>query len=183
MSTSKQLVSVDDYDRMIATGQLAENDRVELIRGEIIEKMPIGPSHSSVVKWFVKNLAPLLGDDAILGAQDPVRLDDSEPEPDVSIVRPRNDLYRSGHPRQSDILLLVEVSDSSLEFDREIKGPIYADAGIREYWIVNLVDDCIEIHRDPRGGEYRDVRTVVRNDTISMLAFPTIEMKVNEILG
>ena len=183
MSTSKQLVSVDEYDRMIATGQLAENDRVELIRGEIVEKMPIGPSHSSVVKWFVKNLGPLLGDAAILGAQDPVRLDDSEPEPDVSIVRPRNDMYRSGHPRPNDILLLVEVSDSSLEFDRDIKGPTYADAGILEYWIVNLVDDCIEVHRDPREGGYRDVRTVIRGDTVSMLAFPAIEMKVDEILG
>jgi Uma2 family endonuclease len=183
MSTSKQLVSPDDYDRMIATGQLTENDRVELIRGEIIEKMAIGPSHSSRVKWFVKHLGPLLGDAAIIGAQDPVRLDDSEPEPDISIVRPRDDLYATGHPRSDDIFLLVEVADSSLEFDRDVKGSMYADAGIREYWIVNLIDDCIEIHRDPRGGVYRDVRTVARDETSNLLAFPQIVLKGNEILG
>lgn len=183
MSTSNQLLTPDDYDRMIATGQLTENDRVELIRGELVEKMAIGPSHSARVKWFVKHLGPLLGNAADVGAQDPIRLDDSEPEPDISVVRPRDDLYASGHPQPKDIFLLIEVADSSLEFDRDVKGSMYADAGVRDYWIVNLIDDCIEIYRDPRGGAYQDVRTVARDETINMLAFPQIVLKANEILG
>lgn len=183
MSTSKQLVSVDEYDHMIATGRLTENDRVELIRGEIIEKMSIGPSHSSCVKWLNKNLGRLLGNAAEIGVQDPVRLDDSEPEPDISVVRPRDDLYKSGHPRPKDVFLIVEVAESSLDFDRDVKGPMYADAGIREYWILNLVDECIEVYRNPQDGAYRDVRTVGRDKTVGMLAFPKIELKVNEILG
>jgi Uma2 family endonuclease len=183
MSISKQLVSVEEYERMIASGQLTENDRVELIRGEIVEKMTVGDPHTGCVKFLNRRFGALLGESAMLGIQDPIRLTDSEPEPDVSVVEPRKDFYRSGKPRPKDIFLLVEVADSSLDFDREVKGPLYAEAGIREYWIVNLVDDCIEVHRDPHGGGYRDVRTAGRGDTIRMLAFPQVELTTDEILG
>ena len=183
MSTSKQLVSVEEYDRMIALGQLTENDRVELIRGEIVEKMPIGDPHTGCVKFLNRRLGALLGDSAILGIQDPVGLADSEPEPDISVVKPRQDCYRSAKPRPKDIFLIVEVADSSLDFDREIKGPLYAEASIREYWIVNLVDDCVEVHRDPIGCGYRDVRVVGRGDSIRLLAFPEIALTTDEILG
>lgn len=183
MSTSKQLVSVAEYDRMIAAGQLTENDRVELIRGEIVEKMPIGPTHSGCVKWFVNILPGLLGGAATMSAQDPVRLDDSEPEPDISVLRPRPDGYRSRHPRADDVLLIVEVADSSLEFDRDVKGPLYAENGVREYWIVNLADECIELHRDPQDGVYRDVRSAGRDETVGILAFPQVELRVDDILG
>src|SRR5262249_54420664 len=124
MSTSKQLVSVDEYDRMIVTGQLTENDRVELIRGEIVEKMPIGDPHTGCVNFLNRRLSVLLGDSVLLGIQNPIRLADSEPEPDVSVVEPRDDFYRSGKPRPQDIFLIVEVADASLDFDRDVKGPL-----------------------------------------------------------
>jgi Uma2 family endonuclease len=183
MSTSKQLVSVDEYDRMIALGHLTENDRVELIRGEIVEKMPIGDSHIGCVRFLVKRFASLLGDSVTLGIQDSIRLPESEPEPDVSILEPRDDCYRSGKARPIDVFLLVEVADSSLDFDRDVKGPLYAEAGIREYWIVNLVDDCVEIYRNPRGGVYQSVQTARRGAAISPLAFPHATLTTDEILG
>ena len=183
MSTSKQLLSVAEYDRMIASGELTEHDRVELIRGEIVEKMPIGDPHSGCVNHLNRRFGALLGNSAMLIVQNPIRLADSEPEPDIAVVEVRDDSYRSGKPRPKDVFLLVEVADSSLEFDRDVKGPLYAESGIREYWIVNIVDDCVEIYRDSDGAAYRDVRTASRGETINPLAFPHISLTTNDILG
>src|SRR4051794_24819837 len=92
----------------------------------------------------------MMGDDAIVAVQNPVRLVDSSPEPDVPILAPRDDFYGTSKPRPADVLLLIEVADTSPAFDRDDKGPLYAEAGIREYWIVNLIDECVEICRDPQ---------------------------------
>ena len=165
--------TVEEYEALIESGDLTENDRVELIRGEIIEKMPIGSSHSGCVKQLNWLLNRLVGVHAIVSIQDPVRLADSEPEPDVSLTMPRSDFYRSEHPRPADIFLIIEVADSSLEFDQQIKAPLYAENGIAEYWIVNLNDDCVEVHRDPTpAGQYRDVQTVRAGQTIPVPGIP-----------
>ncbi len=175
--------SVDDYEEMVRLGALSENDRVELIRGEILTKMPIGPRHAASVTGLNEALGPQCAGRATLRIQDPIRLPDSEPEPDLSVVRRRADRYASGHPRPADILLIAEVSDSSLDEDRTVKKTLYAEAGIVEYWIVNLVDDCLEVHRDPQpDGTYRDVRVLRRGDVADIAGLPGVVVAVAEIL-
>src|SRR5205823_3647529 len=130
--------SVGDYEEMIRVGVLTENDRVELIRGEIVPKMAIGPKHAICVKRFNRLLGQRVAGRAIVGIQDPVRLPDSEPEPDVSLVRPPEERYLTGHPQPADVLLIIEVADSTLDDDRNVMLPLYAESGIQEFWIANL---------------------------------------------
>jgi Uma2 family endonuclease len=168
---------------MIDTGILTENDAVELIRGEILDKKPIGDAHSASVKRLRTRLGNILGDRAVFGVQDPIRLADSEPEPDITVLVPRDDFYASGTPGPDDVLLLIEVSDSSLDFDRTVKGPLYAEAGIHEYWIVNLVDNCVEVHRDPQSdGSYRDVRTVKRGERIGLSQITSAAVAMTDVI-
>jgi Uma2 family endonuclease len=174
--------SVDDYEEMIRLGVLTENDRVELIRGEIVAKMPIGPKHAGCVKRLNRLFNRSLGGRVLIGVQDPVRLPDSEPEPDISLIRPRDDDYASGYPQPPDIFLIIEVSDSMLSDDRNTMRPMYAEAGITEFWIVNLVDECLEVYRDPRpDGTYQDVRLLRRGDSTDIAALPGVIIAVDEI--
>jgi Uma2 family endonuclease len=174
--------SVDDYEEMIRLGALTENDRVELIRGEIVAKMPIGDRHLVTVNRLNRLYNRRLGDLVIVSIQNPVRLDDSEPEPDVSLLRPREDEYASGKPRAADVLLLIEVSDSSLDYDRDVKKPLYAESGITEFWIVNLVDECLEVYRGPRpDGTYQEERVLRRGQSTDIVALPGLVVAVDEL--
>jgi Uma2 family endonuclease len=175
-------ISVAKYDEMIRTGVLSENDRVELIRGAIHEKMPIGPEHSASVKALIRAFIERLGSRATVGSQDPIVLPDSEPEPDVSLAQPRADNYASGHPKAAEIFAVVEVADSSLDFDRDEKLPMYADGAIPECWIVNLIQRQIEVYRMPADGTYASQSVARPGDEIELLAFPGIRFAVNEIL-
>lgn len=174
--------TVERYDAMIDAGILGENDRVELIRGEIVPKMPIRSPLASCVAQLTRQLIILCGERAVIWPQNPVRFADSEPEPDVSVLRPRPGAYADDKPEPPDVLLLIEVADASLEFDREDKLPIYAEAGIREYWIVNLPDDVIEVYRDPAGKSYRSQTVARRGDSITLLALPDVAIGVSDIL-
>jgi Uma2 family endonuclease len=175
--------SVDDYEEMVRLGVLTEYDRVELIRGEIVAKMPIGPKHAMSAKRLNKVLIPRVGERAVVGVQDPVRLPESEPEPDISLARPPLERYASGHPQPSDIFLIAEVSDSTLADDRNIMLPMYAEAGISEFWIVNLVDECLEVYRDPQpDGTYRERRVLRRGESTDIAALPGVMVAVDEIL-
>jgi Uma2 family endonuclease len=174
--------TVPQYEKMIDVGILNENDRVELIRGELVAKMPIGDSHIACVDRLTVRMIRAVGDDAIVSIQNPIRLPDSEPEPDLVLKRPRDDYYASGKPGPGDILLLIEVSDSTLDYDREVKGPLYAENGIVEYWIVILEDRCLEIHRQPRPeGTYADVRTLRPGDTADVAALPGVSVAVADL--
>jgi Uma2 family endonuclease len=175
--------SVDDYEEMIRLGVLTERDRVELIRGKIVPKMAIGPRHATSVKRFNSLLTQRAAGRAIVGIQDPVRLPESEPEPDVSVLRPRADFYASGHPQPPDVFLIVEVSDSSLDDDRNIMKPLYAEARIQGFWIANLRDDCLEVYRDPQpDGTYRDTRILHRGQSTDIAALPGVVIAVDEVL-
>jgi hypothetical protein len=175
--------SVDDYEEMIRLGVLTENDRVELIRGEIVPKMPIGPKHAGCAKRMNRLFTLTLGEAAVVANQDPVRLPDSEPEPDISLLRPRADFYASGHPQPPDIFLIVEISDSTLADDRNIMLPMYTEAGIIEFWIVNLVDDCLEVYRGPRpDGTYQERRILRRGESTDIAALPGVVVAVDEVL-
>jgi Uma2 family endonuclease len=176
--------STSQYHQMIETGILTESDRVELIRGEIVEMAAIGRRHASCVNRLVRVCTQLLGDRVILSPQNPIELSDrSEPQPDIALLHPRDDFYESGHPQPSDVFLLIEVADTTIETDREIKIPLYAEANIPELWIVNLNEQCIEVYRHPSGGEYGTVQTFRRGESLSILAFPEWAIAVDDLLG
>jgi Uma2 family endonuclease len=175
--------SVPEYRKLIDLGVLTENHNVELIRGEIVLKMPKGDLHAWCLKVLIRLFGPRVGDQAILSVQDPLYLADSAPEPDFALLAFRSDLYRGGGPQAADVLLVIEVADSSLDYDREVKGPLYAENGIAEYWIVNLVDRCVEFYRDPRpDGTYADVRTLRPGDSISLALLPAVSVAVSDII-
>ena len=181
---SRRLFTVSEYERMAVAGILGEDDRVELIEGEIVRMAAIGPRHAASVKRLNRLLEPRFGDRTLIGVQDPVQLDaHSEPEPEISLLRPRPDLYASGHPTPADILLLVEVADTSLEYDRGVKVPLYARAGVSEVWLVDLLADVLVVYRDPSPEGYRLVRTVRRGETLAPLAFPDRPLAADDLLG
>ena len=176
--------TVADYHRLGEIGILGEDDRVELLDGQIVEMSPIGSRHAGCVKRFVWLLPRLLGDAAMLGVQDPVTLDDhSEPEPDIAVLKPRADTYSTSHPRPDDVLLVIEVADTSVQHDRTRKIPLYARAAIAEAWLVNLPADRIEVWTRPGPDGYADVRMAQRGETLSPLLLDGVTLQVNEILG
>ncbi|MCC6491537.1 MAG: Uma2 family endonuclease [Pirellulales bacterium] len=175
--------SLADYDQMIDHGILVENDRVELIRGEIIEKISIGEWHAACVRRLTRIFSVRLADRAAVSVQNPVRLSDSEPEPDISLLKPRTDDYVSYHPTAADALLVIEVADATLEIDRTVKRELYAENGIAEYWIVNLCDRTVEVHREPQStGMYAEIRVYSADDQIEPQLLPNARFTVSELL-
>jgi Uma2 family endonuclease len=180
---TKHRFNVGEYYRMAETGVLRPDARVELLDGEIIDMSPIGPFHGGVVKRLNKLFSRMAKDRWLVSTQDPVRLDDhSEPEPDLMLLKHMADDYTSRHPKPEDVFLLIEVSDSTLVFDREEKLPAYGRAGIAEVWIVNLVDETVEVYREPNFGGY-SAKTVLRaGDQAKPQAFPDVIVDVGELL-
>ena len=180
-AVSRYRFSVEDYHRLVDSGILTENDPVELIRGEIVVKAPKLPPRCASVKRLMVALGGL-SPHALQSVHGAVTLADSEPEPDFTLLELKADFYASGHPGSAEVFLVVEVSDQRVAFDRDVKGPLYAENGIREYWLVDIKADAIEIRRRPEDGEYREVRTVRRGETISPEAFPDFEVPVEAVL-
>jgi Uma2 family endonuclease len=177
MSTAVQrhLFTVEDYHKMGELGILRPDARVELLNGEILEMSPINSPHAGCVNRLNALLHRLFGAEAVVSIQNPLRLDDfSEPEPDVMLLRPAEDFYAERHPQPADVLLLIEVAESSLDTDRELKGPQYARAGIAHYWIVNLPERCIEVYSQPADGQYRAKRVCLPGETIEVLPFEAV---------
>ena len=180
---SRRQFSVAEYYCMGETGILRPDERTELIHGEIIVMPPIGPGHAEGNSRAERTFHRRLGDRAVVRGQSPVRLpDDTEPEPDVVLARPRPEGYRAAHPRPEDILLVVEVCDTTLQYDREVKLPLYARAGIAETWLMNLPDDRIEVYRDPAPEGYRTITFVPHDGVVTPLAFPDITLPCAELL-
>lgn len=151
------------------TGILAPDARVELIDGEIFDMAPIGSSHAGTVARLCRLLGMAVGNAAIVWPQNPVILgSDSAPQPDIALLRPRQDFYTASHPRPDDVLLLIEVSDTTLQVDRTVKVRLYATAGIVEYWIVDLEHCTVEVYREPRDGEYRAMTSVTGTGTLAV---------------
>lgn len=174
--------TVEEYHRMAEVGILQEDDRVELIDGEIIALPPIGPEHLGHVNRAARRLSRLVSDGATVSIQNPIDVGlRSEPEPDVAILAFREDDYAAFVPRPQDVLLLIEVADSSLTYDRHTKAPIYARAGVRELWIVNLIDRVIEVYREPVDGTYRSVEVVRQGDVLRPAALSNISVPVSDL--
>jgi len=172
-----------EYHAMIAAGIFQEDERIELIAGEIVQMSPIGSGHAGCVNRLNRRLTRGLGEQGLVAVQNPIALElSSEPQPDLAVLRPRADDYGQSHPEAKDILLVIEVAETSLGYDREVKIPLYARAGIPEAWLVRLTDRCIEVYRDPAATGYQSMQTF-RTGTLSPLAFPDLALTVETILG
>ena len=181
---TKKLFTADEYHRMAAAGILGPEDRVELIDGEIVEMSAVGSRHIASVIRGTALLTEAFGRSAMISPQNPVQLSDwTEPQPDLAVLKSRPDFYASQTPMASDVLLAIEVSDTTLNYDRTVKVPHYAAARILEIWIEDLQNDCLLVFRDPQSGSYKTTFTLKRGDRIHPLAFPDIEFTVNDLLG
>lgn len=179
---SRRLLTIDEYDRMARVGIFGPEERVELIAGELVRMAPIGSRHAASVANVTDWFHPRLPRSAALRVQSPIRIPQhSEPEPDIAIVRRRIDAYVGRHPEPEDILLVIEVSDTTLRIDRNVKMPLYAAAGIPEAWLVDLPRRRILVYRQPADGIYREVM-VVRDGTLTPLAFPDLAIRLDEII-
>jgi len=179
-------LSVSEYRRMIDGGVFdpADDRRLELIHGELREMSPIGDLPAWLVEWLNDwSLSSLPRALVWVLIQNPVDISalDSVPQPDLAWLKRKD--YRHGRPTPGDVLLLIEVSDSSLRYDREVKGSLYAQAGIQEYWIVNVPEETIEIYRQPLGDRYGNVTTLRRGDVARSLAFPDVALALDELFG
>lgn len=181
---SRRLFTVSEYHRMAEAGILGEDDRVELIEGEIVEMSPIGSRHAACVRRLNSLFGSRVGERAIVDVQNPVRLGEhSEPQPDLVLLRFRPDLYAAAHPGPEDVLLLVEVVETSGVYDRGVKVPLYAKAGIREVWLADLAEDRVEVYRQPSPQGYRLVQYLRRGDRLVPQALPGLDVAVEEVLG
>jgi Uma2 family endonuclease len=176
----RQLNSVEYY-QMMESGIIREGERVELILGQIFTMAAKGTRHTLCTRKLFKQLLSLIDNRADVQSQDPITLpNNSEPEPDIVIARLRSDDYVNSHPSPADIILVIEVADSSIKFDRDTKAPLYAAAGISEYWIVNLIDDRLEIYRQPSDSIYTSIQIVTPPQSISLPEFTEISLNIGD---
>ena len=180
----RHLFTVADYHRLGEAGVLGEDDRVELIDGDIVEMSPIGSSHAGLVirltRWFVEHA----GDRGVVSVQNPLRIGDRcEPQPDLLLLKPRPDDYADDHPRPADVLLLVEVADSSWQTDRSVKLPMYASAGIAEVWLVDVAGAAIEVHTQPTADGYAHTERFAGAQHLPIAALAGIEASVDALIG
>jgi Uma2 family endonuclease len=175
-------LTVDDFHKMGEVGIIPPDLRVELIEGEIINMAPIGSNHAGTIAYLIRTITSQLGTNAILNAQNPVILGQySEPQPDLVVLKQRDDFYRKAHPTAKDVLLLIEVSDTSLKFDSGIKIPLYAKNSVQEFWLVNLVEKHLGVYRKPNAEkeQYEDIQVLTAGSISPSLV--KFELKINEL--
>ena len=176
--------TVDEYFQMVRVGILNEDDRVELLDGDIVKVTPPGPDHNAPTGILNRLFVLGVGSRAVVLPGPTLRLSKrSAPEPDFVLLRPDPRNYRDRYAEPGDVLMLVEISDSSLRRDRELKLPLYAAAGIPEYWIVDVQNETVEVYRDPAGSSFASVRQYRRGESLSPSAFPDLRIAVDEIFA
>lgn len=179
-----RLISTADYHRMAEVGILAADEQVELLAGQIVQKMPKGPAHSALCKRMEKLLERRLGDQALVRLQDPIQLDAySEPEPDLAVVHPSENFYADRHPIPREVYLIIEISDTTLERDLGSKADLYAAAGIPDYWVLNIGGQQLHVFRDPGTDGYQRQLILRAQQPITPLAFPDCILTVQECFG
>ncbi len=184
VQTQRWLFTVKEYHLMNEAGVFGEDERLELIEGEIIQMAAIGTRDASCVNRLARRFSLIPEDLATFAIQNPVQLTErTEPQPDVVLLEPRADYYATAHPIPSEVLLLVEVSDSTIDFDRDVKVPNYARSGIQEVWLWDLEANCLEVYRDPTANGYTSIQRFERGEIVSPLAFPDFQVSVDLILG
>ena len=184
LQIQRRWFNVDEYYRMTDAGILSPDDRVELIEGEVIRMSPIAKFHASCVNRITSLFTELVGRRAIVSVQNPVRLNDfSEPQPDVALLKPRDDFYASRQPGPEDVLLIVEVADTSASYDRAVKIPLYAQAGIPEVWLADLPGDFVGVFASPVNGRYQNIREARRGETLTLSSLAEITVRIEDLLG
>jgi Uma2 family endonuclease len=177
-------ITVDEYYRMAEVGLLAPDARVELIEGEIIDMPPIGSRHAGAMNLLNELLRRAVGGRAIVGCQNPLRLDEcSEPQPDFALLVPRQDFYSARHPTASDTLLVIEVSETTLRYDRQKKMPLYARHGIPELWIVDVEGKRMEVFRDPAGATYGERASAPPPSLMSISLLPDVFVDLSSLFA
>jgi Uma2 family endonuclease len=176
--------TVDDYDRLAEIG-VPECERVELLDGDFVEMTPIGDRHASVVARLVSLFSHRLGERAIVWPQNPIQLRAvrSVPQPDIVLLRPREDFYARPRPGSDDVLLLIEVMDTSARIDRRVKLPLYARAGITETWLIDLTTDRIDAFRRPTATGYSETSVFSRGQDLAPAALPDLRVTVDDLIG
>ena len=181
---ARRPLTVAEYHLMGEAGILNEDDRVELIEGQLIAMSPIGSDHSGTVNALNHTLVRAVGDRGVVAVQNPVQLDDlSEPQPDFAILKPRQDFYRRATPLPDDVLLIIEVANSSLAYDRNVKRSLYARHGIPEFWIVNLAAGEVEVCHGPQGEQYKSVARFGREAVLEPQLLPGATIPLAALLG
>jgi Uma2 family endonuclease len=184
MQLKTKKFTVEQYEQMAEIGFLKLDQRLELLAGEMIYMSPIGIKHAGCVCFLTQFLSHYLINQAVIWSQNSVILDNySEPEPDIAVLEKETNSYRRRKPTAKDVLLLIEVADSTLAKDRNIKIPLYAKANIQEVWLVNLNEDTVEVYRHPVGDKYNNFNTYKLGDNLSILAFPDVQITVDQIFG
>lgn len=184
-AVTRRRFTVEEYHRMGEAGILRDDERLELIAGHIVVREPIGSHHAGTVDRLNRLWTLRLGDRVIVRVQNPVVLpqEASELQPDIMLLTPRADFYTGAHPTAADVLLLIEVADTSLLLDRRVKMPLYARAGIREAWLCDLTTGRVDVHRDVTGGRYASVRTFTSAQRLSVEALADVSLTVGELLA
>jgi Uma2 family endonuclease len=183
-SIARKKFRADEVYKMMQVGILPEASGWELINGEIIRRMTIGSKHASTVKRLNRFFTNQVGENAIVSVQDPIHIDEyNEPEPDIALLKPRADFYAESHPESQDVLLVIEVSDSTVDFDREVKKTLYAEAGISEFWLVNLRENTVECHSQPKNKIYRLTQIFEKGEAVESVSIENLRLKVEDILG
>jgi Uma2 family endonuclease len=183
IQVERKKFTVDQYELMISAGVLSEDDRLELIEGEILEILPIGGLHIQVVNRLTRLLVLLVKDQAVVSIQNPIRLGRSEPQPDVAVLRTDVNDRPAGVPQGGDVLLVIEVADTSVNLDRAIKIPLFGREGVPEAWLVDLTLGSIEVYRGPIPSGYRSKQTLGPGDVLTIEAIPHVRLTVDDIIG
>ena len=184
VETARRLLTVQEFYRMCETGILLPEERLELANGEIITMAPIGSAHHWCVMQLTRVLGALIGDRAWVSVQGPLAIGPHDLRyPDLAILRPRGGTYRASGPSALDALLVIEVADTTVTYDREVKVPLYAAAGIPEAWLLDLPAARLEVYRDPVEGAYRQTRRLSREESIAVEAFPDVTLQLADLLG
>jgi Uma2 family endonuclease len=180
---AKRLFTVEEYHQMVGVGILGEDDNVELINGEILKMPPIGSHHAAYVDRLNALFSPRLVGQALVRVQSPIQLNNlSQPQPDITLLKPRDDFYWQSHPTVSDVLLVVEVAETSCDYDRTVKLPLYAQSSVDEVWLIDVSNRRLEVHRNPENGQYRQVHILLKGHSIFPLHLPNFNIQIDELL-
>lgn len=184
-AVARRRFTIDEYHRMGEAGILGCDERLELIAGHIVVREPIGSRHAGTVDRLNRLWTTRVGDRAIVRVQSPLVLptEASEVQPDITLLAPRADFYVATHPTSADVLLLIEVADTSLLLDRRVKMPLYARGGVREAWLCDLTTNRVDVHRDLTAGRYATVHALTGTRPLAVLALPDVVVTVAELLG
>ena len=181
---TRKRFTVSDFRQMARAGILAHDERVELVHGEILAMSPVGPLHGAAVARAARALIEATGDAAVVWIQSSTRLNDyNAPQPDIAVLKPRDDFYSSRLPEPQDMLLVIEISDSSLAYDRGVKAGLYAEAGIHECWVSDVSGDTLLVYSDPQSGSYRTCTKFGRGDAVSPGLLPGCELDAGILLA